>query len=98
MTYHRIGTNDNLVYNISNSKNMFYANVGYRHLCLCFSVNGGILSNSCPKSYIAKCLTFPLHYIWSDDRLRRTGVYSEGVLSAIYVLVHRRVVIVLLHH
>ena len=53
------------------------------------------LSSSCPKSYIAKCLTLPLRYIWSDDRLRRTGVYSEGGSSAIYVAARRKVVALL---
>ena len=62
-----------------------------------FFVDGGRLSSSCPKSYIAKSLTLPLHYTWSDDRLRRTGVYCEGVLSAIYVPARRKVVVVLLH-
>ena len=54
-----------------------------------------IPSSSCPKSHIAKYLTLALHYIWSDDRLRSTGIYSEGVLS---VPARGLVFVFLLHH
>ena len=54
----KVGTNDNLVHNIGNNKEMAYTNVAFRHLHLC-SVDNGRLS---------------IHYILSDDRLRRTGM------------------------
>ena len=32
MSYHKIGTNDNLVYNIGNNEDVAYTDVGYSHL------------------------------------------------------------------
>ena len=90
------GTNDNLVLNICNNKEVTYTDVDYSHLRLCFSVDGDRLSGSCPKPYIATYFILPLHYIWSNNRLSRTGVYSEGVFSAIYVPVRRKVAAALL--
>ena len=34
MNCHKVGTNDNLVHNIGNNKNVAYTDVGYRHLRL----------------------------------------------------------------
>ena len=76
---------------------MAYTNVSYRQLHLCFSVDGGKLSSSCPMSHIVKYLTFSIHYVWSD-RLRRTDVYSKGVLSAIYIQARRKAIVILLHN
>ena len=93
MGYHKVGKNDNLLHDIGNIKEMAYTNVSYRHLHLYFCVDGGILSNGCPESHITKSITLPL---LPDDRLRRTSVYNEGLLSAIYVPAHRNVIVVLL--
>ena len=90
MNYHKINTND-IIHNIGNNKGVAYTNVGYSHLRLCFLVYGNRLSSRCPKSYVAKCLTLPLNYIWSDDWLRLKAVYGKGVLSAIYVPARREI-------
>ena len=36
MNYQEIDTNDNLVHNVGNNKDVAYADVGYSHLHLCF--------------------------------------------------------------
>ena len=57
MGYQKVGTNDNLIHNIVNNIDMAYADVAYPHLHLCFSVDDGRLSSSCPESHIAKSFT-----------------------------------------
>ena len=70
--YHKIGTNDNFTPNIGNSEDMAYTNVNF----VCFLIEGGKFSGSCPHSFIIKYLTLSLHYYWSDDRLRRSSLVS----------------------
>ena len=53
----------------------------YLYLRPCFSVGVGRLSSSCPKSHIAKCLTFPLEDVLSccaSLLLRLRGSCEDG--------------------
>ena len=69
--------------------------VGYRHLCLCFWVDGGRLSNSCPKPYTAS------HFSFTTSGLMIDWVAPMSIVCVvchIWKPARRKVVVVLLHH